>query len=50
MHARERQIARALESLAAAHAVIGEARALEAAAAGRRRTATFGWRTYRPTA
>ena len=35
MHARERQIALALESLSAAHAVIDETRALEAAAAER---------------
>jgi outer membrane protein OmpA-like peptidoglycan-associated protein len=36
MYARERQIARALKSLSAAHALITETRALEAAAAGRR--------------
>jgi Domain of unknown function (DUF4398) len=36
MHARERQIARALQSLSAAHALITEARAVEAAAAERR--------------
>ena len=36
MHARERQIALALKSLSAAHAVIDETRALEAAAAERR--------------